>query len=743
MDVTLFFVIVLLALAVLDLTVGVANDAVNFLNSAIGSKVASFKVIMLIAALGVLIGVTFSSGLMEVARKGIFNPQMFVLMELMAIFLAVMFQDILLLDMFNTFGFPTSTTVSIVFGLLGSALAISLLKIAEAGQTYTVLLDYINVSNVFKIVSAIFLSIVFAFVFGALVQYITRLIFTFDYKKRFRRYGSIWAGVALTSLSLFILLKGAKGSSFMTDDVSTWIQDNIWLLTAYSFVGWTILLQLLMWFTKINILKIIVLIGTFSLALAFAANDLVNFIGAPLAGLAAYRFAPDLSQLMEPVRANTLLLLIAGAIMVATLYLSKKARSVTQTTISLGRQDEGLDRFESNLVARLLVRIVLNIFDFIKKITPEKVRVFVENRFDTEQFTKNNTSEDAPAFDLLRASVNLMVAAALISFATSLKLPLSTTYVTFIVAMAAALPDRAWGRESAVYRVAGVISVIGGWFVTALTAAMVAGIIALLIYFFELYAVIGLIGLVVFNIWRSNRIHDTREKDFSEQERSLNAKLGSNEQTIDHLKLRINYYYSGIRDNFNDVIDGIKDKNLEKLKKAKKRSYKNQKTANLIIADFIKSLDAIPEEELESESAYGQVLGSIHQMSLSVYNVSSEVFKYVDNNHKELEDDQIKELETMKKNYNKIIDLSIDYLSNNNGKNLEKLKDSHNEILTNCKKFSKNQIKRIKKLKKNKKRALLFLNVLTQTRSLANNTFMVIDSSNDFFKLFRNERIPI
>jgi len=743
MDIALIFIIVLLILAVLDLTVGVANDAVNFLNSAIGSKVAPFKVIMLIAALGVFVGVTFSSGLMEIARKGIFNPEMFVLMELMAIFLAVMFQDILMLDMFNTFGFPTSTTVSIVFGLLGASLAISIIKVTQSSGDLIVLMEYINVGNVFKIVSAIFLSIVFAFVFGSLIQYITRMIFTFDYEKRFRRYGSVWGGFALTCLTLFILLKGAKGSSLMTEDLSLWINSNIWLLSVYAFVAWTILLQLMMWFTKINPLKVIVLIGTFALALAFAANDLVNFIGAPLAGLAAYKFAPDMSLLAKPVQANTLLLLIAGAIMVATLYLSKKARSVTQTTISLGRQDEGIDRFESNLVARLLVRIVLNIFDFIKKITPPSMKKFVESRFNNEYFNQRNKSKDAPAFDLLRASVNLMVAAALISLATSLKLPLSTTYVTFIVAMAAALPDRAWGRESAVYRVAGVISVIGGWFVTALTAAVVAGIIALLIFYFELYAVVLLFGLVLFNFWRSNRIHTNREKDFDEQEQSLSAVLGTNEETIEHLKDKINFYYSSIKNIFNHVFDGLKSKNLDKLRKAKKESQKTLKQSNLLISDFIKALDALSEEELDSKTAYGQVVGGIHQMSLNVASISKEVFDYIDNNHREFENDQIKEMDEMRKSFNQIIDFSIKYLKNENSGNLTHLKKSHEVLLSNCKKFSKNQIKRIKKLKKNKRRALLFLNIMTQTRSLADNSYLVIDSSNEFFKLFKIEKLKI
>jgi phosphate/sulfate permease len=743
MDIALIFVVVLLILAVLDLTVGVANDAVNFLNSAIGSKAASFKVIMLIAALGVFAGVTFSSGLMEVARKGIFNPEMFVLMELMAIFLGVMFQDVLLLNMFNTFGFPTSTTVSIVFGLLGSSLAISIIKLSESGSDMILLMDYINVGNVFKIVSAIFLSIVFAFVFGSLIQYITRMIFTFDYEKRFRRYGSIWGGFALTCLTLFILLKGAKGSSFMTDDTSLWIKSNIWLLSLYAFIAWTFILQMMMWFTKINPLKVIVLIGTFALALAFAANDLVNFIGAPLAGLAAYKLAPDMSLLNNPVQANTLILLLSGAIMVATLYLSKKAKSVTQTTINLGRQDEGIDRFESNLVARLLVRVVLNIFDFIKKITPAGMKKFVESRFNNEFFTQRNNSQDAPAFDLLRASVNLMVAAALISLATSLKLPLSTTYVTFIVAMAAALPDRAWGRESAVYRVAGVISVIGGWFVTALTSAVVAGIIAVIIFYFGLYAVVGLFGLVIFNFWRSNRIHTKREKDFNEQEQSLSGVLGTNEETIEHLKEKINYFYSTVKNNYNLIFDGLKSKKLDKLRKAKKESYQISKQSNMLIADFLKALDALSEEELDRKSTYGQVVGGIHQMSLSIANISREVFEYIDNNHREFEHEQIKEIDEMRKSFAEIIDLSIKYLKDENSGNLDKLKKSHDTLTSNCRKFSKNQIKRIKKLKRNKKRALLFLNFMTQTRSLADSSYLIIESSNEFFKLFKIEKLKI
>lgn len=737
MDVAFFFVIVLLGMAVIDLTVGVSNDAVNFLNSAIGSKAAPFKVIMLIAALGVLVGVTFSSGLMEVARKGVFNPQMFVLMELLAIFLAVMFQEILLLDMFNTFGFPTSTTVSIVFGLLGSSLAISFIKIQDTGETYVALLNYINVDNVFKIVSGIFLSIVFAFIFGALIQYITRLIFTFDYQKRFRRYGSIWGGFALTCLTLFIMLKGAKGSSFMTEDASTWIKSNIWLLSLYAFIAWTILLQLMMWFTKINPLKVIVLLGTFALALAFAANDLVNFIGAPLAGLAAYMYSPDMSQMMQPVVANTGLLLIAGAIMVATLFISKKARSVTQTTINLGRQEEGFDRFESNPVARLLVRIVLNIFDIIKKITPEKARNFIESRFDTENFTKNNNEEDAPAFDLLRASVNLMVAAALISIATSIGLPLSTTYVTFIVAMAAALPDRAWGRESAVYRVSGVISVIGGWFVTALTAAVVAGVIAIVIYYFEFYAVVIFLILLGLNFWRTNRIHDSREKDLKEQESSMNTKFDSSKQANEHLHDRISFYFIGIKNLLNFIFDGLESKNLDKLRKAKKEAKKTKKVASLLITDFIKALDAVNEEELENLTAYGQVLGGIHQMSLNISNISIEIFDYIDNNHRELEEEQILEIENIRDSFNLVVDYSIEYMRNENNGNLDKLQDSLDELLNNCKKYSKNQIKRIKTLTKNKKRSLLFLNILTQTKSLAESSYLVVNSSSDFFKLIK------
>ncbi|MEE4256001.1 MAG: inorganic phosphate transporter, partial [Bacteroidales bacterium] len=479
----LVLVIVLFALAISDLIVGVSNDAVNFLNSAIGAKAAPFKIIMIVAALGVLVGATFSSGLMEVARKGIFHPGQFYFSEIMIIFLAVMITDVILLDTFNTFGLPTSTTVSIVFELLGGAVAISLIKIYGSMDTLSDMGKYINSSNALMIIFGILLSVAVAFTVGAVVQYLARLMFTFNYKKNLKYFGSLWGGIALTAITYFMIIKGAKGASFMNDDVKNFIEVNQWTIVAFSFVFWTILFQVLSMISKrINVLKIIVLVGTFALAMAFAGNDLVNFIGVPLAGyesFLAFLKSPGtdpnamfMTALSGKIKTDTWMLLVAGLIMVATLYKSKKARSVVTTSLDLSRQNEGSERFNSTLFSRVLVRHTMNVAKGINYMIPAGVRNAINNRFDIEKVKESNIEQqkkDAVSFDMIRASVNLVVASILIAFGTSMKLPLSTTYVTFMVVMGTSLADGAWGRESAVYRVTGVISVIGGWFLTALS----------------------------------------------------------------------------------------------------------------------------------------------------------------------------------------------------------------------------------------------------------------------------------
>ncbi|MEZ4962291.1 MAG: inorganic phosphate transporter [Saprospiraceae bacterium] len=515
----LIIVILLFILAASDLVVGVSNDAVNFLNSAIGSKVASMRTIMIIAAIGIFIGATFSSGMMEVARKGIFNPQFFQFSEVMVIFLAVMMTDIMLLDAFNTFGLPTSTTVSIVFELLGAAVVVAILKMVYGGESLNAIATYINSDSALGIITGILSSVVVAFIAGVLIQYLSRLLFTFDYHKRMKWVGGIWSGAALTLITHFLLFKGIKGASFVPDEFINWVSDNTPMLLLGAFVFWSITMQLLYVFFKINILKIIVLAGTFSLAMAFAGNDLVNFIGVPIAGFESYKewvasgAAPDafsMNALAKAVRTNTFLLLAAGIIMVLTLWFSKKARSVTETSVALSRQGEGLENFAPNLLARGIVRSVKSIGTAVQTVIPQSWLDKADSSF--EQNGEAAALADQPAFDLVRAAVNLTVASALIAFATSLKLPLSTTYVTFMVAMGASLADRAWGLDSAVYRVAGVINVIGGWFLTAIIAFTASGICAWLIYTFEMWAVGGLAALILFLVIRSSIFHGKMEK---------------------------------------------------------------------------------------------------------------------------------------------------------------------------------------------------------------------------------------
>ncbi|MFC1586651.1 inorganic phosphate transporter, partial [Fibrobacterota bacterium] len=384
-------VIILIAFAVFDLIVGVSNDAVNFLTSSIGSRVAPRAVIMIVASLGILAGVTFSSGMMEVARKGIFHPQFFTMPELLAIFLAVMLTDIILLDLFNTFGLPTSTTVSIVFELLGGAVAVSILKIQAESGSLASLGEYINTAKALMIIFGILLSVVVAFLFGAVVQFFTRLLFSFNYMPRLKRYGGVWGGIAMASIFYFILVKGSKGASFLTPESTAYIKENAWTIMFWAFVASTVVFQILLFF-RINILKSLILIGTFALAMAFAANDLVNFIGVPLAGLASYQAAAasdspltiSMGMLAKKVPTNTYLLLIAGAIMVVTLWISKKARTVTQTTLDLGQQEEGIERFESVLLSRIIVRMWLGITDIIKSFVPLYIRNGISKRMDPE-----------------------------------------------------------------------------------------------------------------------------------------------------------------------------------------------------------------------------------------------------------------------------------------------------------------------------------------------------------------------
>lgn len=507
----------LFLLAVLDLSVGVSNDAVNFLNSAIGSRVTTRRVILIVAGIGVLVGSLFSSGIMEVARRGIFNPEMFVFADIMVIFLAVMLADVLLLDLFNTLALPTSTTVSIVFELLGASVAVAYLIVMgnpDAGSVVA----YVNVASAITIIGGIGISIVIAFIAGTLIQFFSRMLFTFQEKNHTSTIKIAWSAIAFTIISYFLIIKGLKGASFVTQESLDYIYRNKLQVTLIALAFWT----LLMWQLtrmRIDVLTLVVLGGTFSLALAFASNDLVNFVGVPLAGLSSWQAwvgsgiaadAMTMEVLQQPVRGNTLILVGAGAVMVATLWLSSKARSVTQTEVNLSRQDEGTERFAPGPVSRGIVRSFLATGEAVAEAVPQQWRTGLAARFSREKAQTFDLNR--PAFDKLRASVNLTVASILIVLATSLKLPLSTTFVSFMVAMGTSLADRAWGRDAAVYRIAGVFSVIGGWLLTAIAAFLMAATFAVLIKTFGGYAVGALVTLAVFALVHTYRYHKQRSQ---------------------------------------------------------------------------------------------------------------------------------------------------------------------------------------------------------------------------------------
>ncbi len=727
MEIYLVIVVILFILAISDLIVGVSNDAVNFLNSAIGSNVAPRHIIMIVASLGILAGTTFSSGLMEVARKGIFNPDQFYLNEIMVIFLAVMITDVLLLDLYNTFALPTSTTVSIVFELLGAAVAVSIIKIINQGSDYGALIEYINTSKAFAIISGILLSVVISFTVGAIIQFFTRLVFTFNYKKRFRRYGSIWGAISLTAITFFILIKGAKGSSLLTDQMQDWIKLNSEMILLGSFIAFTIILQLIQWFTKVNILKPIVLVGTFALALAFAANDLVNFIGVPLAGLSTYIIgsqSADPSNLLmvaltKKVATPTTLLLLAGVVMVITLWFNKKARSVTKTEVNLGRQTEGFERFESTLLSRKVVGMTVGLNNIYNKITPSPIRDFIADRFQSvKEEMPAGTTDDKPAFDLIRASVNLMVASMLISFATSLKLPLSTTYVTFMVAMGTSLSDKAWGRESAVYRVTGVLTVIGGWFFTAFMAFTVSATFATIIYYGDLPAIIGLSLLAAFFIYKTHILHKKRSVE-EETLETVSKEIKNSTDAFNALLDNSQLYLSYVNETISRTFDGLYIGDKETLKQSKKSTKRIKKNANFIISEILKSVREFPEENKKAGRRYGKIIASIQEIYANLRSINQKCFDHIDNNHSIPSMEQVKELKHISTLLTVIIDESKKIIASKNFENLENFDNAIKNFADDRAVYDENQLGRISQGKDTTRNSMLFLEIINDTENIA------------------------
>ena len=744
MSIEIFFVavVVLLLFAVLDLVVGVSNDAVNFLNSAIGSRVAPYVVIMVIAGLGILTGVTFSGGMMEVARKGIFHPQFFTMPELITIFMAVMLTDILLLDLFNTYGLPTSTTVSIVFELLGAAVAVSAIKVMQANGGLMGLGEYINTAKAMMIVFGILLSIAVAFFCGALVQFVTRLIFTFDYEKRLRRYGSLWGGVAMATITFFILVKGAKGSSLMSPEAIQWVKTNSLFLLIFIFIISAACLQILISFFRINILKPIVLVGTFALAMAFAANDLVNFIGVPLAGLNAYTTAIassdplniTMSALSKKVQSQTGLLLLAGAIMVITLWLSKKARTVTETEIRLGQQEEGTERFESIWLSRTIVRMTDSFFGSLKNIVPRDIRKAISQRLDPHTDKTVVVRDNQPSFDLVRASVNLMVASAVVSFATSMKLPLSTTYVTFMVAMGTSFSDQAWGRESAVYRVTGVLTVIGGWFMTALIAFVVSFLFANIIYYFKVPGVIAIMLFAGALIWKNQKQHKGRVKE-TEEAKIFNLKkirdpYMSLSNTFDHLA----YLLKAIRESFDVSFDALFDQDIDKLGKQRKKVKQIQLWTNIIMANVFKVLRLLQKEDVKISYKYAQTIRRLQKISDGHRDTIVRAYKHIGNKHKGLLDIQTEELKQIKICILDIILKAETSFRNKEIVNYQNIVDQYQYMRELADQFNQNQIERIRTDTSKTRLSILFYAIVGNCIMIGKQNIKLLEIFNESFK---------
>jgi hypothetical protein len=728
MDYYLFILVIMFGTAVAGLIVGVSNDAVNFLNSAVGSKAAPRSTILIVASLGVLIGTTFSGGIMEVARKGIFNPEHFALHDVMIIFLAVMLTNTILLDLYNTFGLPTSTTVSIVFALLGGAEGIALIK-ASSGSGPASVFAYINTASVITIVSSIGLSIAIAFFFGSITQFITRIIFTFNYKKTFRRYGALYCASAITAITYFILVKGAKGSTLLTEENARWMADHLWMILGVSLLGWTLIWQAFILFTRVSVLRVIVLVGTFALALAFAANDLVNFIGAPLGALAAYSIwtlAPGsdpltlmMEGLAQPVRAHTVILLASGLIMAVTLWFSRKARSVTKTEVNLGRQEEGVERFESSTLARGIVRLSLAAFESLKTMTPRSIQQKIAERLDPSKYVAPRASDgEAPSFDLLRAAVNLMVASALISFGTSLKLPLSTTFVTFMVAMSTSLADRSWGRESAVYRVNGVITVIGGWFFTALVAFTTCFILALVIYYGGIVAIGALVALAVYLYLRTTQIHSRREAEFERREMERAMLLGDLDASARVLR-EVVLFLGATRDSIAEAYDGLIRNKRKQLKKVRNQASHIAQTGEEVVSDIFHLLKSSPDEDRGLVPRYAQKITALQIITANLNSLTANSFDHIDNNHHAPDKAQAEELNEVGTRVHVILTNAIEALEQHRFEDVDRMTGSIQELKEIIRQFDKNQIKRIKGGKSGTRQSLLFIGTLSKAERIA------------------------
>ena len=738
----IFFIAALFILAISDLMVGVGNDAVNFLNSAIGARVAPFKVILAVASLGVLLGATFSGGMMEIARSGVFHPDQFFFTEIMIIFLAVMITDVILLDTFNTFGLPTSTTVSIIFELLGAAVGVSLYKMHVSPDAVQDLGNYINSARALTIITGILLSVVIAFTFGTIIQFLSRLLFTFRFDKNVRYFGAIWGSIAISSIVYFLLVKGASGASFMTPEWMEWINTHTLLILGSFFVGFALLLQVLIYFFRVNIFRIIVLVGTFAIAMAFAGNDLVNFIGVPLAGfdsLKVFMANPDIDPgtftmeaLLEPIKTPTFFLLAAGIIMVLTLYFSKKARSVTQTEMDLARQGEGSERFPSSLFARTLVRRTRDFGQLIERALPDRFNRFLDRRFDNSHLKNpGKTTAEQAHFDQLRASVNMFVASSLIALATSMKLPLSTTYVTFMVAMGTSFADRSWGRESAVYRITGVMMVIGGWFFTAFTAFTVAFLLALLFSWAGLIAAAGALLVAFAFMARTHFIHKKRQSARTEEEKKT-RRVWTEESVVAESTQNIRETLSQAGKLLNEMITSYVTENRRQLKSTRKDVDAINAYTKGLKKDVFLTLKKLKEDSVETGHYYVQVLDYLREIAHCLHFIVEPAHEHLENNHPTTGPELGGAFEALNSEIERFFKEVTRQIESGDFSNLKALIQSNHEIIEHLEEVKMLQIRMIKDDKSGTRSSLVTFNLLTETKNILLHTINVLKAHRDF-----------
>ena len=743
----LFLIIFLFVLAVFDLSVGVSNDAVNFMNSAIGSKAASFKVIMVIAAIGIFVGASLSNGMMDIARHGIYQPQHFYFSEIMCILLAVMLTDVVLLDIFNSLGMPTSTTVSLVFELLGGTVAISLIKIANSNGALQ-LGDLLNTDKAFTVILAIFLSVAIAFFFGAIVQYISRLIFTFNYKKHMNYFIGLFGGLAATSILYFMLIKGLKESSFMEGDLKTMIYSNTDTIVWGALIFFTLLMQVLHWL-KVNVFKVVILLGTFALALAFAGNDLVNFIGVPLAGYSSYMdlmaqggtTTTDtflMESLLEPAKTPWYFLVGSGLVMVIALATSKKAQAVIKTSVDLARQSDGNENFGTSPVARVLVRTCNNASNTILSVVPLRVKDWIDSRFNNNEIIL----EDKASFDLVRASVNVVLSGLLIALGTSL--PLSTTYVAFMVAMGSSLADRAWGRESAVYRITGVLSVIGGWFITAGAAFTICFLVALLIHVGGIAAMAAMVGLAIYMLIRNQILYKKKMKKEAMQEEvdSTISKLRETKDKREALSLFREHSRDELcdvlnfaSDTFNRSVHGFMDENLRELRKVmsaieEKKSYLKQ----------VKRVGTLGVTQLEHDIAidkglyYYQGNDFASEIVFSIRRLTEPGKEHVDNHFSPL-------CEVQKEDFGKMTDEIVSFLNrssvmieSNDYHRMDDLIAESVDLTAKLTLLKKEELKRIQGQSGSTKVSMVYLNMVQEAQNVVSFTANLLKVSRKFQK---------